>query len=78
MGGRLLNTLPASVTNIGPVTQAERIASLDVLRGFAVLGMWADQHLPKTIPTKDSNEKDSAGEPDSPDRPTASEPTPST
>jgi uncharacterized protein len=34
-----VGTEPASEGQVGPVTQAERIASLDVLRGFAVLGI---------------------------------------
>lgn len=34
-----MTTLQAPVAGIGPVTQTERIESLDVLRGFAVLGI---------------------------------------
>ncbi len=34
-----MNTLPCSATDVGPVTQTDRIASIDVLRGFAVLGI---------------------------------------
>lgn len=31
--------MPVSTSDVGPVTQTERIASIDVLRGFAVLGI---------------------------------------
>ncbi len=34
-----MNTLPCSATDVGPVAQTARIASIDVLRGFAVLGI---------------------------------------
>ena len=34
-----MNTLPCSATDVGPVTQTARITSIDVLRGFAVLGI---------------------------------------
>ena len=34
-----MNTLPCSATDVSPVAQTGRIASIDVLRGFAVLGI---------------------------------------